>query len=168
MQRAYRMYVIVTYNISEIQKGIQFVHAVVEYGLLYGETRSYQDWAIKDKTFIILNGGTTNTGKDNNFEYTGTLNEIKERIHEFGINYATFYEPDLGDQLTAVVFLLDDRVWDKKKFPDYAGPNFWGGDNQAHHSTLEYKRWLETISRDESIARKIVELRNFIKDYRLA
>ena len=73
-----RMYGLVPYNISPIQQGIQFGHAVVDYGQL-AKTLStehpniisqYDDWANNWKTFIILNGGTTNKS----LEYTGTLN----------------------------------------------------------------------------------------------
>ena len=55
-----RMYGFVPYNISEIQKGIQFGHAIVEYGLENFHTNEYLDWAKYWKTFIILNGGTSN------------------------------------------------------------------------------------------------------------
>ena len=58
----YRMYGLVPYNISPIQQGIQFGHAVVEYMLNFPvDLRVYKDtkkWAEEDKTFIILNGGT--------------------------------------------------------------------------------------------------------------
>ena len=58
------MYGIVPYNISPIQQAIQFGHAVVEYGQMAktnsNVTELYDDWADNWKTFIILNGGTTN------------------------------------------------------------------------------------------------------------
>ena len=51
----YRMYGLVPYNISPIQQGIQFGHAVVEYSIgRYGSHDDYQQWAKEDKTFIIL------------------------------------------------------------------------------------------------------------------
>lgn len=112
------MYGLVPYNISPIQQGIQFGHAVVEYGLAFGDTALYQDWAKLDKTFIILNGGTTNKGMTGNFEFIGTLNKAEDELAGMEIPIATFHEPDLGDQLTAVVFLVDERVYDKEKYPD--------------------------------------------------
>jgi hypothetical protein len=54
------MYGLVNYQLSGIQKGIQFGHGVVDYGMKYIESHEYQRWAKNDKTFIILNGGTTN------------------------------------------------------------------------------------------------------------
>ena len=67
----YRMYGLVPYNISPIQQGIQFGHGVVEYLMNNFNKPETQYWAHDDKTFIILNGGTTN-----NFEESlGTLNK---------------------------------------------------------------------------------------------
>ena len=112
-ERRYRMYGLVPYQLTGIQQAIQFGHAVVEYGLLYFTNPDYQRWAKHDKTFIILNGGTTN------IEKPGTLNVHEYQIEEKGIRHANFFEEDLGDQLTACVFLVDDRVWDKETWPDY-------------------------------------------------
>jgi hypothetical protein len=110
----YRMYGLVAYQLSEIQKGIQFGHAVVEYGLEFGNSPEYQKWAKEDKTFIILNGGTTNTRYDENDDHIGSLNNHRQLLSDEEVQFRSFFEPDLGDQLTAVVFLVDDRVFDKK------------------------------------------------------
>ena len=113
-ERVYRMYGLVPYNISPIQQAIQYGHAVVEYGLKFSQTEEYQKWAKKDKTFIILNGGTTNVNPGS----LGTLNNHKKTLWGMGVPYADFFEPDLGDQLTAVVFLMDERVWDRLTYPE--------------------------------------------------
>ena len=116
----YRMYGLVPYNLSPIQQGIQYGHAVVEYGLDNFQSQSYLDWAKYDKTFIILNGGTTNkrasiiTG-----EYVGSLNNHLVALKDAGVVFSKFEEPDLGDQLTAVVFLVDERVFNKEIYPDF-------------------------------------------------
>lgn len=60
MQLEYRMYGLVPYNLSPIQQGIQFGHGVVEYMRTYYPAPPCDSWADNDKTFIILNGGTTN------------------------------------------------------------------------------------------------------------
>lgn len=60
----YRMYGITPYNISPIQQAIQFGHGVVEYAQKYFKDADYQHWAKNNKTFIILNGGTTNNGEE--------------------------------------------------------------------------------------------------------
>lgn len=110
----YRMYGLVPYNISPIQQGIQFGHAVVEYGLENFKDEDYKEWANICKTFIILNGGTTNT----NVDALGTLNKHAITLEQFGIKIACFYEPDLGDQLTAIVFLVPEQIYNKEKYPD--------------------------------------------------
>ena len=107
----YGMYGFVPYQLGgTIHAGIQFGHGVVEYQLKYGKNKEYLDWAKEDKTFIILNGGTTN-------DTDGTLNSLQKELKSFGIKYATFREPDLNNALTAIVFLLDERVWDVDKYP---------------------------------------------------
>lgn len=42
-----RMYGFVPYNLSEIQKGIQYCHAVVEYAQKHFKDTDYQDWVKK-------------------------------------------------------------------------------------------------------------------------
>lgn len=111
-----RMYDLVPYNISPIQQGIQFGHAVVEYGLQHGRKVEYQSWAKQWKTFIILNGGTTNI--THTIRKRGSLNMHLDLLVANEIPHSTFYEPDLGDQLTAVVFIVDERVFNKEKYPD--------------------------------------------------
>ena len=110
----YRMYGLVPYNISPIQQGIQFGHAVVEYSIgRYGSHDDYKKWSKEDKTFIILNGGTTNNNSERYDNMVAYESSLLEDLEDICIPYATFNEPDLGDQLTAVVFLVDERVWDK-------------------------------------------------------
>lgn len=121
-----RMYFFVPYNISEIQKGIQAGHAAVEYARKFGNDLNFQDFADNHKTWIILNGGTTNNSKDD--LKSGSLqlmyNEIVQYNNQFYvtddftnpgiINVATFNEPDLNDAMTAFCFICDQRVWDRK------------------------------------------------------
>lgn len=76
----YRMYGFVPYNISEIQKGIQYGHAVVEYSNAHAKDADYKQWSTVDKTFIILNGGTTNNGS------------VKDDSKRFPIGSRDFYE----------------------------------------------------------------------------
>lgn len=150
-----RMYGLVNYQLTGIQKGIQFGHAVVEYGQKVKlescsneEYDKYNDWADNHKTFIILNGGTTN----NNVENLGTMNQHLNLLKENGIFCVPFYEPDLGDQLTAISFLVDERVFNKELYPDY-----------DHHKHYYYQKWKEQVGGD-----KIVFLKDFLKDLKLA
>ena len=162
--REYRMYGLVPYNLSPIQQGIQFGHAVVEYGLEFFETPEYQTWARRDKTFIILNGGTTN----NNFMSFGTLNNHYFELTDRNISVGEFHEPDLGDQLTAVVFLVSDRVWDKVTWPDYDGGDIMEEKIGGRSLDKQYYDWKMQFDESEEIADKIVFLRDFLKQFKLA
>ena len=152
-ERTYRMYGFVPYNISEIQKGIQFGHAVVEYALMYNDWVEYQKWAKKDKTFVILNGGTTNTNESS----LGSMNMLKIDLSVWKIKYAAFYEPDLGDQLTALCFLVDERVFDRELYPEY--------DEYVNEGQAEWD-YYESIWGDEW--RQILDQREFLAKFKLA
>ena len=118
-----RMYGFVPYNISEIQKAIQFGHAVVEYGLENFHTNEYLDWAKYWKTFIILNGGTSNHSMNRYHqtedEYVGSMETILETLKENDVKVGTFFEPDLNDMLSAIVFIIDERVFNRKVYLDF-------------------------------------------------
>ena len=151
----FRMYGLVPYNISDIQKGIQFQHAVTEYMIEYPMNSDILDelgkWAHYDKTSIILNGGTTNV---NPLE-PGTLNIYLDKLEHHNIPVSKFKEPDLGNQLTAVVFLADERVWDKDKYPDFE----WG----------DYKKWIKKFNfQSEEEKKQILFLRDFLPQFKLA
>ena len=167
-----RMYGLVPYNISPIQQGIQFGHAVVDYSLTQTqqdptdtELSPYNQWAHNDKTFIILNGGTTNTQTSR----YGTLNKHLETLFDMGIVIAPFYEPDLGDQLTAVVFLVDERVYDYDQYPDFAGidptSKLSEGSSYLLHN-LRIDNYYNELFGDEF--KEILAMREFLSQFRLA
>ncbi len=173
-----RMYGLVPYNISPIQQAIQFGHAVVEYGQKYKNDPQYNDWADNYKTFIILNGGTTNS----RFEIEdglpfGTLNQHLLALDSQDIKLAWFNEPDLGDQLTAVVFIVDERVFNRKDYPDFED---WVsnidiseiGDISTYNDVIDemresnsdiYKSWVAFIGGEKNLF-----LRDFLKKFKLA
>jgi len=118
-----RMYGFVPYNISEIQKGIQFGHAVVEYALENADSTEYLEWARRWKTFIILNGGTSNHSMNryhhDESQFQGTMEDILGTLMQNEVKLATFYEPDLNDMLSAIAFVIDERVFNRKDYPDF-------------------------------------------------
>lgn len=144
-----RMYGLVPYNISPIQQAIQFGHAVVEYANFNFNTPEYQDWARNWKTFIILNGGTSNDGimgLDGEFLNTGTMQQHITALSENYITMALFREPDLNDMISAVVFLVDERVFNKKDYPDfrdYLKANF---SNEIEIGNIKYSQHFDNIS----------------------
>lgn len=212
-----RMYGIVPYNISEIQKGIQFGHAVVEYGQMakrFGvpqtETRqssegstyrvtsyppegaeiekAYEEWADYWKTFIILNGGTSNHSMNryHDGEFQGTMEQHLAALEDAGIATATFYEPDLNDMLSAVVFIVDERVFNKKSYPDFGDwimENHYSylADNMTTSSKIERMRLDGRFDGAQGIEGKLfaewsgivggaknIFLRDYLKGFRLA
>lgn len=139
-----RMYFLVLYNISPIQQGIQALHSAIEYSNLLSKKEEYQKWATEDKTVIILNGGTTST-----------MEKHFDSLAEIGINVVGFKEPDLNDSLTSLAFLVDERVWNKVKYPDLA--------KQDYHGVAEYEYWSESIGGNPN-----VWLREWLKGFRMA
>jgi hypothetical protein len=110
-----RMYGFVNYQLTGIQMGIQFSHALTEYSLKNFHTTEYLDWAKYWKTVILLNGGTTN----NNPGRLGTLNQTYNTLLENGVICSSFTEPDLGDQMTAIVFIIDEKVFNREVYLDF-------------------------------------------------
>ena len=185
-----RMYGLVPYNISPIQQAIQFGHAVVEYGqkmkkLPFNDievTKKYDDWADNWKTFIILNGGTTNhkTSLEDGLPF-GSLNNHLLTLMDNDVEFAQFNEPDLGDQLTAVVFIVDERVFNKKKYPDFEdwvienfGDLITGGgsayqiarrikESKSKEDQKVYLSWVKLVGGEKNAF-----LRDFLKNFRLA
>lgn len=115
-----RMFGMVPYNISEIQKGIQFGHGVIEYSNMYFNDIDYQSWARKYKTFIILNGGTSMSYDIYNLDSPkGSMESLNISLYENNIKFSKFNEPDLNYMLSSINFLVDERVFNKKKYPDF-------------------------------------------------
>lgn len=104
-QHVYKMYGIVLRQLDGINSGVQTAHAVCEYIRKHWEDEDLQQWLNKDKTLIVLNGGTY---KD--------LVEIMYKFKDNGIKYETFEEEDLDELTTCIAVLADERVWDKKEY----------------------------------------------------
>lgn len=151
-----RMYHLVMYNISPIQQGIQCYHAGIEYSLSFGENQDYKDWANIFKTVIILNGGTSNANKLT----PGTMEKHSFELYKMGIDAAYFREPDLNDAMTALAFLVDERVFNKEKYPDPIGYL----ERPRNETERESNIILLKLAYDERTA----ILREWLKQFRLA
>jgi len=189
----WRMYGLVPYNISPIQQGIQFGHAVQEYNnlihdyqnndLKLSDVENFDSWRLFGKTFIVLNGGTTNSRiiEDSPF---GSLNQHANTLKDLDVVTAEFYEPDLGEQLTAIVFLVHKQVFNKKEYPgfvDYVNSldftteykvflinSFKNEDSYLHKPSFEeyleiYSNWVDSIG-----GIKNVQLREFLSKFSFA
>lgn len=173
-----RMYGLVPYNLSPIQQGIQFNHANDNYTLNYSGDDDYNRFLTEWKTNILLNGGTSNEGHmvRQGFKeemYVGTMQQHLKDLLANGIKVATFYEPDLNSMLTAIVFLVDERVFNKKLYPDFIYPESpLGGFGDVSEQQLltrfsaiekDREKWVESIG-----GPKNEFLREFLRDKRLA
>lgn len=115
-----RMYFFVPYNISEIQKGIQCGHAALRYARQFSaDNPEVWDFVDNHETWIILNGGTTNSDRDFDGICEGSLNQIADQLLENDIMFSYFIEPDLNNALTSVCFICDEKVFNYKEYPEF-------------------------------------------------
>lgn len=116
IEKGYRMYFLVANNLSSIQKGIQAGHCAERYAKNYGHMATWENYVDNHKTWIVLNGGTTNSGSTNE---RGSLDIIGDTLVFETVMHAKFYEPDLNNALTAICFLADEKVWNFDGYPPY-------------------------------------------------
>lgn len=160
-ERRYKMTGWTARSLSDKQIGIQFGHAVVRYIKKNFSMPQCTKWIEFDETFVILNGGSTN----NNPERLGELNLIVETLKQNRIIHETFTEINIGDQLTAVVILVDDRVWDRKKWPDFTSTSL---PEQEFSYKMELEEWKNRFSDCKDKIDEILFLRNFLPKFRSA
>lgn len=172
-----RMFTLVPYNIMGIQKGIQHEHSVTQFLVDHVIDADVPDeramrWARSHKTVIVKNGGTSNEGHEvkhieGHVWYEGTMQQAREKLRNMGINFSEFYEPDLNSMLTGLSLIADERVFDKRKYPDFdfetiiADPTRKLTDEEFMEQ--RYQKWVEDLGGEIN-----VELRTFLFSYRLA
>jgi len=113
-----RMYFFVPYQLTGIQQGIQSGHSALRFALRYGRYNPNHiiwDFIENYQTWVILNGGTTS----NDLDAPGTLDSTYRSLRDNDIDCTGFCEPDLNNALTAVCFICDERVFNKKLYPDF-------------------------------------------------
>lgn len=167
-----RMYFLVMYNISPIQQGIQALHACVEYFLKYWKTKEFWEWAKTHKTVIILNGGTSNDGTGTMYGMepsTGSMEQHFDTLKANKIKCAGFNEPDLNYSLSAIAFLVDEKVFNKKDYPDfYFDEKEWNRTknpmvhNMDHDKVQAFKKFQNEVGKDAAF------LKDFLKQFKLA
>jgi hypothetical protein len=176
-----KMYFFVPYNISEIQKGIQAGHCVENYADEH-KNENYNDYLRNHKTWMIMNGGTTRDGA--NQEERGDMNCIEVLIREHNkigedkpsefINYSIFREPDLNHALTAICFLCDERVFNYDDYMDWKNyailmARYPNDDKRLSYDELKkmrpniYKDWVESLGGEKNVF-----LRELLKGKKLA
>lgn len=140
------MYSLVLRQLSTIQKGVQSSHSIVEYIKKFYKSSEYIQWVNVDKTIIILDGGTY-----------PELKECRDTLADLGVPYAAFYEEDLGNIVTSISFLVEDKVWDSENYPSFEE------DLDDVSSESENPVWLIMMGGKRNLA-----FRNFLKSKRLA
>lgn len=182
-----RMYFFVPYNIAPIQQAIQAGHAALEYAYKYGNSELFIDFINNWKTWIILNGGTTNIKRDFEGIPQGSLNQIGDELLRNDIDFTYFEEPDLNNALTAVCFITDERVFNRDEYPDFVdwlldvkmteegkkeaeinNPELWvklklHPDLQQEMFPEYYKEWIEFLGGEKNVF-----LRELIKNRKSA
>ena len=169
----YIMYGLVPYNISPIQQGIQYDHAKDNYSIEYNNDEMYQRFVREWKTSKILNGGDSNEGHliRHGFKkqvYIGTMQSHLNDLKYNNIKVSTFYEPSLNSMLSAIVFLVDERVFNKQDFPDFESLPYEGKSDTdlVDWFKVENERkakWVSSIGGPNNEF-----LREFLKDKKLA
>lgn len=140
------MYSLVLRQLNPIQKGVQSAHSIVEYSKKFYKSTEYIQWVNVDKTIIILDGGTYNE-----------LKECRDTLIELEVPYAAFYEEDLGNIMTSISFLVEDKIWDSKSYPAYED------ELDENSSESESPVWLIMMG-----GKRNLTLRNFIKSKKLS
>ena len=164
-----RMYALVLRQLNPMQKGIQALHAVTEYSQMVKKPNcpeelkvNYETWADRDKTMIVLDAGTSDD-----------LVNACLFLKEHNITYKVFHEPDLYGVITAVSFIVDERVFDAKKYPDYADyVNEWELDyilthDDQIHAQPSPKEWMKRVFAGHD-PKQLIETRYFLSSKKLS
>ena len=171
-----RMYGLVPYNLSPIQQGIQFNHANDVYSVEWGTNNQQYDWFRTEwMTNMLYNGGTSNEGHYvrhgfKNEWYVGSMQQHLADLTTNGIRVSTFNEPDLNSMLTAIVFLVDERCFDKKLYEDFTFDKPLSEDATSTEVATwfkekdeAYSKWLNFIGGEKNAF-----LREFLRGKKLA
>lgn len=108
-----RAYFFVNSYISDIQRGIQPLHCIVDLIYKYRLDSSIKpkvidDWATNHKTVIVLNGGNSASLQDLHFFFMSKENPFP---------FAKFHEDEqsLNGALTSVGIILPERIYDSSR-----------------------------------------------------
>lgn len=151
-----RMYFLNNFYFMGIQAGIQAGHAALLYARQYGDSEAFKDFVDYDGTWIVLVGGFHNEmeGFDNP---AWGMNYAYRQLKNNNIPFADFYEKMANSCMSSLAFLVNEKVWNKVKYPD---PKRWTEDEQGERQ-IYYKEVL-------GLNDKEVFLRLFLEQYPLA
>lgn len=166
-----RMYFLVMYNVSPIQQGIQALHAVVEYFLKHWKDKEFWRWARTHKTVILLNGGTSNKGTHSEYgepKQLGSMEQHFQSLKDNKIKCAAFHEPDLNHSMSSIAFLVDERVFNKKDYPDFSFTKEDHLKSLISHWEYDKAKEFQYNKFKKAIGKDIAFLKEFLKQFKLA
>jgi len=115
LRPTYRAYFFTNFYLSDIQKGIQPLHAVGDMAAKYAvdfsdEKNMFIEWATRDKVAIVLNGGNS-----------ADLDEIYTELYGCDYPLVKFIEDEesLCCATTCVGIILPNRIWDAPRNDDF-------------------------------------------------
>jgi hypothetical protein len=94
------MYILVRKDLEAIYRMVQGAHALAAYGMHPDTHESFFEWG--NQTIVFL--GVRNEAE---------LLEVNEYLHEKGIYHASFCEPDLSNQMTAIACYAPEKIFKK-------------------------------------------------------
>ena len=101
-----RMYCLVVPQLSQIQKGIQSAHAIVEYSNKFYNNDDYFNWSEYDKTIIVLDAKS--------YSDIIEIMDTTDHFYRNEINYAAFREESLNNMITAICFLVPENIYNER------------------------------------------------------
>ena len=80
------------------------------------------------------------------------------------LKVAEFREPDCNNTLTAICFLVDEKIWNKEKYLnfDVDMENMWTG-NRMVETMEDYSKYVKSLG-----GQNITDLRNYLSKLKLA
>jgi hypothetical protein len=174
---------------NTIHAGIQCGHAAMEYVFEFINPKDPCWEFIKDdKTWVILNGGTSNHSNDykigiNNLSEFNDQNNLFIESDDLGtmeqhwnymtrelpfVNKTLFFEPDMNNALTSICFIVPNIIFNRKDYPDF---DKWILNTESQFDleplnidkTDLYKYWVNDIMQGENN----VKFRDFLNKFNL-
>ena len=152
----YRMYSIVLRHLSGIQKGIQHGHSKDEFESQYRETKEYKTWLEYDKTVVLLETNST-------LQLLTALNDLMTNK----IRVSSFIEPDLGNIITSISFIVEESVWDRVNYPDASFTITYSSIDSIRERTIAHDA-AQMKANIDKYGDKVAFLKDFLIKFELA
>jgi hypothetical protein len=169
IQLEQRMYTLNKMYFMGIQAGIQSLHSVADYVFKYSDQEDLIRWATKDKTVIVLVGGFSNDLmlKQDPTDPVWGMNHALHQLEQRGIKHAAFYETMANNCLSSIAFLVDERVWNRKKYPDVEHQRIPEHLMRYKGAELEAQK-RQREANIKAYGEDVIWMREFLNPYRLA